>query len=194
MAKARTSIPGNGWPPSLPDDGLPPDIDGPIVPLADFTISGMVTLNGLPQAGVLMSGFTVETRTDATGAYSAVVTAPWSGTVTPVQPGFTFSPASNTYTDVNANVTDQNYTATFVGGAEDLYEDNEDFATAVELPLGTTHDLVLNDVDWFKFYVPVEDAGKDLQIRLWGTGFPDTVNRRDLDFAILGRLRKAPKP
>ena len=105
--------------------------------------------------------------------------------MTPVQPGFTFSPPSNTYADVNADVTGQNYTATYVGGAEDPYEDNEDFATAVELPLGTTHDLVLNDVDWFKFYVPASEAGKDLRIRLWGTGFPDTVNHRDLDFAIL---------
>ena len=105
--------------------------------------------------------------------------------MTPVQPGFTFSPPSNTYADVNADITGQNYTATYVGGAEDPYEDNEDFATAVELPLGTTHDLVLNDVDWFKFYVPASEAGKDLRIRLWGTGFPDTVNRRDLDFAIL---------
>ena len=169
----------------LTDDGLLPDIDGPIVPLADVTVSGVILFNGLPQAGVLLSGFPVETRTDATGAYSGMVATPWSGTVTPVQPGFTFSPASNTYTDVNADVTGQNYTATYVGGAEDPFEDNEDFSTAVELPLGTTHDLVLNDVDWFKFYVPVEDAGKDLRIRLWGTGFPDPVNRRDLDFAIL---------
>ena len=134
---------------------------------------------------MLLSGFPSAVRTDATGTYSAYVPAPWSGTVTPVQPGFTFSPASNTYTDVNANVTGQNYTATYVGGAEDIYEDNENFATAVELPLGTTRDLILNDVDWFKFYVPIAEAGKDLKIRIWGTGFPDTVNRRDLDFAIL---------
>ncbi len=33
--------------------------------------------------------------------------------------------------------------------------------------------------------MPIADAGKDLKIRILGTGFPDTVNRRDLDFAIL---------
>ena len=103
----------------LTDDGLLPDVDGPIVPLADINVSGVILFNGLPQAGVLMSGFPVETRTDATGAYSGVVAAPWTGTVTPVLPGFTFSPASNTYADVNTNVTGQDYTATYVGGAED---------------------------------------------------------------------------
>ena len=60
----------------LTDDGLLPDIDGPIVPLADVTVSGVILFNGLPQAGVLLSGFPIETRTDATGAYSGVVAAP----------------------------------------------------------------------------------------------------------------------
>ncbi len=86
----------------LSGDGLGLDIDGPIVPLADVTISGVVTFNGIAQADVLLSGFPIAVRTDATGTYSAYVPAPWSGTVTPVQPGFTFSPASNTYADVNA--------------------------------------------------------------------------------------------
>ncbi|MBP1659918.1 MAG: cell surface receptor domain protein, partial [Candidatus Aminicenantes bacterium] len=175
----------------LSTDGLPLDIDGPIVPLADVTISGVVTFNGIAQADVLLSGFPIAVRTDATGTYSAYVPAPWSGTVTPVQPGFTFSPASNTYTDVNADVTGQNYTATYVGGAEDIYEDNDSFASAAVLPLGTTHDLILNDEEWFKILVPAEDAGKDLKIRIWGTAFPNTTTRRDLDFAILdasGRL------
>ena len=177
--------------PELADGGLPLAADGPIVPLADITISGIVTFNGLPQAGVLMSGFSGEIRTDATGAYAAAVPAPWSGTVTPVQPGFTFGPTSRTYADVAVDTPGENYTAAYVGGVDDAYEDNEELLSAVELPLGTTHDLILRDSDWFKFYVPPAEAGKDLKVHLWGTGFPDTTTRRDLDFAVLdstGRL------
>ncbi len=160
-------------------------VDGPILPLADVVISGAVTMNGMGQADVLMSGFPVTTRTDATGAYSGSVPIGWSGTVIPVQPGFTFSPSSRPYTNQATNATGQNYAAAFAGGVDDIYEENDSFATAASLPLGTTHDLVLRDEDWFKVLVPAEDAGKDLKIRLWATGFPDTTTRRDLDFGIL---------
>lgn len=159
--------------------------EDPIVNLDDFTISGTILFNGVPQADVLMSGPLVSVRTDALGNYSAPVSPGWTGTVTPVQPGFTFSPASIAYTNVTANVTGQNYTANYVGGAEDIYENNNSFESAADLPLGTTHDLILNDEEWFRFLVPVEDAGKDLKIHLWGTAFADTTTRRDLDFAIL---------
>ncbi len=171
--------------PELADDASPLALDGPIVPLADITISGTVTFNGLPQAGVLMSGFPGEVRTDATGVYVASVPAPFSSTVIPAQPGFNFTPASRTYTDVAVDTLGENYTTTYAGGLDDAYEENDSQASAVELPLGTIHDLVLRDTDWFKFTVPAADAGKDLKVRVWGTGFPDTTTRRDLDFIVL---------
>jgi protocatechuate 3,4-dioxygenase beta subunit len=177
--------------PELADDGLPLALDGPIVPLADITISGQVTFNGLPQADVLMSGFPGEVRTDAAGAYAAAVPAPWSGTITPAQPGFAFTPASRTYIDVAVDTPGENYTTAYVGGVDDAYEENDSRDVAYELPIGTTHDIILRDPDWFKFTVPAADAGKDLKVRVWGTGFPDTTTRRDLDFYILdpsGRL------
>jgi|GEM_PF-1013610 len=164
---------------------------GPIVPLADVTISGQVTLGGLGQADVLVGGLPSAVRTDALGFYTAMVPSGWTGTVTPAEPGYTFGPASRTYTNLAVDATGQDYAAAFAGGVDDAYEDNDTFETAASLPLGTTHDLVLNDEEWFKFYVPAEDAGKDLKVRVWGTGFPDATTRRDLDFGILdasGRL------
>ncbi|MEN6560318.1 MAG: carboxypeptidase regulatory-like domain-containing protein, partial [Acidobacteriota bacterium] len=165
--------------------------NGPIVPLADITISGQVTFDGLGQADVLIGGLPSTVRTDALGFYAAMVPTGWTGTVTPVQPGFTFSPASRTYSNQAVDASAQDYVAAFAGGVDDAYEENDTFETAASLALGTTHDLVLGDEEWFKFYVPADDAGKDLKVRVWGTGFPDATTRRDLDFGILdasGRL------
>lgn len=48
---------------------------------------------------------------DGAGAYRFLVPANWSGTVTPSLAGYSFSPASRSYTNVNANLTAQDYTA-----------------------------------------------------------------------------------
>ncbi|HOW86788.1 MAG TPA: carboxypeptidase regulatory-like domain-containing protein [Candidatus Aminicenantes bacterium] len=179
-----TELYSRGWQEASLADA-PVAVDEPVVALADVTISGQVTFGGLGQADVLLGGFPTAVRTDALGFYAAAVPSGWTGTVTPAQPGFTFTPASLAYTNLTADATDQNYAAAFAGGVDDAYEDNDTFETAPSLPLGTTHDLVLNDEDWFKFYVPAEDAGKDLKVRVWGTGFPDATTRRDLDFGVL---------
>jgi hypothetical protein len=63
------------------------------------TLDG-VTMNGLPGNPVTKGG----------GLYSATVTSGWSGTVTPTKTGYTFSPASRTYTDVTSDQLDQDYT------------------------------------------------------------------------------------
>ena len=54
-------------------------------------------------------GFTVA---DGNGNYSFTVPSGWSGTVTPFINGYSFSPASRTYSNVTANRVAQNYTAT----------------------------------------------------------------------------------
>ena len=172
------------------EDQVSVTVQNSIIALADHSISGTVTFEGSPMANVLMSGFPGDPRTDASGAYVAAVPAGWSGTVTPLTPGFTFSPASRTYSDVSGDLAAEDYTAVFVGGVDDAYEDNDDYSTAAIISLGTTQDLVLYDEDWFKFYVPSEDAGKDLRVRLWGTAFPDTTSPRDLDFGILDGSEK----
>ncbi len=52
-----------------------------------------------------------EVNADGTGAYTLPVHYNWSGTVTPSKLGYTFSPASNEYSDVTVNQSGQNYTA-----------------------------------------------------------------------------------
>jgi len=75
-----------------------------------YTLSGVVTLNGAGLANVAMTGLPGNPVTNAQGAYSASVAHGWSGTVTPVLAGHTFTPASKTYSNVTAGSV-QNYTA-----------------------------------------------------------------------------------
>ena len=82
-----------------------------------YTISGTITdasQNALE--GVTMSGLpgSPTPTTDANGFYSATVVYDWSGTVTPSEPAYTFSPLSRQYNNVSANQTSQDYTATLI--------------------------------------------------------------------------------
>ena len=61
-----------------------------------------------------MGGLPDGTVTDALGVYSATVAVNFSGTVTPVLAGYMFAPASRTYTNLAANQTAQDYTATLL--------------------------------------------------------------------------------
>lgn len=74
-----------------------------------FVISGTVGL-----AEVSLNGFPVSPppKTDQNGVYSVAVEYGWHGTVTPVKPGYTFSPASRSYPNVTDNKAEENYTAT----------------------------------------------------------------------------------
>ena len=77
------------------------------------TISGYVRFaNGIGLSGVTMSGLPgTPVITNTSGYYSrSVTTTPWSGTVTPTLSGYTFNPASITYTNVTSDVK-QDYTA-----------------------------------------------------------------------------------
>jgi len=76
-----------------------------------FTISGNAGASGVTLSYV--DGTTKTVTSAADGNYSLSVPPGWSGTVTPSHPCYTFSPASRTYTNVIANQTSQNYTATF---------------------------------------------------------------------------------
>jgi len=74
--------------------------------LSGFTISGNV---GVGSATVTYTGGS--TTSNSSGDYSFFVSQGWSGTVTPSRTGFSFWPASRTYTNAMANQTSQNYTA-----------------------------------------------------------------------------------
>ena len=74
------------------------------------SISGYVrTSGGAGISGVVMSGLTGNPSTAADGSYTATVDYSWSGTVTPTKSGYTFSPGSQSYSNVSSNQT-QNYT------------------------------------------------------------------------------------
>ena len=75
--------------------------------------------------------------------------------------------------------------------ASDGTEPNDDSASAGTLPMGTTEDLIytVGDIDWYKFFVPAEDAGKDLKVNVRVTSpYPDPLPGNyysDIDFNLL---------
>ena len=149
-----------------------------------YTISGIVTIDGSPLQGVLMSGIPGDPRTDTDGYYTGKVPSGWAGTVIPTSPGFTFDPENKSYSDVTSEQANQDYSANYMGGQDDALEENDDFNSASEITPGTYTDLVLLDEDWFKFYITAADAGKDLKVHLKGTSYPNPNQRFDLDFQI----------
>ena len=86
--------------------------------LDDVSLIGRWAVSGnTGMAGVTLSyidGTAQAATSKANGSYSFLVSDNWSGTVTPSHPCFTFIPTSRPYSNVTANVTAQNYTATFV--------------------------------------------------------------------------------
>jgi hypothetical protein len=149
---------------------------------AGFTILGTVTLDGSPLSGVLMSGLPGNPQTNAGGFYTAAVPSGWSGTVTPTLPGVSFNPPSRSYSSVGADQPGQDYTASYVGGQEDAYEENDSFAAAAELSLGTHRSLVLSDEDWFKVLFLPKRPEKTSKLTI-GTYFLLDA-RGDIDFFV----------
>ena len=77
-------------------------------------VTGTVTLDSAPLAGVVMSGLTGNPTTNASGVYTGTVAAGWSGTATPTLAGYSFTPASRTYTGLTTDQTAQDYAAAYV--------------------------------------------------------------------------------
>ena len=76
-----------------------------------YTISGNVETRGITLS---TDDDTIETVvSDANGNYSITVPSGWSGTVSPSHPCFTFLLPSRTYTNVNTDIPNQNYTPGF---------------------------------------------------------------------------------
>jgi hypothetical protein len=80
---------------------------------ATLTINPKITGNaGVGGATLKYNDGGLKTATaNASGGYSLVVSYGWSGTVTPSRLGYSFLPASKTYTNVTANQLGQNYAA-----------------------------------------------------------------------------------
>lgn len=64
---------------------------------------------GTPEPGVLLQGLPGNVYSNASGCYSVLVDAGWSGTVVPVKTGMGFSPSSRTYTNLATNYEWENY-------------------------------------------------------------------------------------
>ena len=75
--------------------------------LMNFTISGTTGVDG-----VTMTGLPGDPITSGGGLYSAIVPYGWSGTVTPTKAGYSFSPASISYTDITADMSGRDFTTT----------------------------------------------------------------------------------
>jgi hypothetical protein len=85
---------------------------------ANFTYIGAYAISGNVGAGGVTLRYTdgqpQTTRSDSSGDYSITVTSGWSGTVTPIDLCYIFSPPNRSYTNVTADMTGQDYTATAI--------------------------------------------------------------------------------
>ena len=63
-------------------------------------------------AGAILTYTDGETISDTEGFYTISVPSGWSGTVTPIMPGYIFSPKSRNYNDIVSDQTGQDYIAT----------------------------------------------------------------------------------
>ena len=77
-----------------------------------YTISGRITFEGNPLAGVVLTDLPGSPTTNSSGGYAAVVPEAWAGTVTPTLAGYVFDPIDRVYTGVSSNFSGQDYTAT----------------------------------------------------------------------------------
>jgi len=85
---------------------------------AKLTISGNA---GIGEATLWFTDNGTKTVTaDINGDYSIIVPNGWSGTVTPYKSGYTFTPTSRSYSNVQGNLIDQNYTAQACVGCADI--------------------------------------------------------------------------
>ena len=76
----------------------------------EYTISGNA---GIAGATLSYTNGTPKTATaDGSGNYSITISSNWSGTVTPSEAGYFFSPVNRSYTNMTSSLTGQDYTAT----------------------------------------------------------------------------------
>ena len=75
--------------------------------ISTFTISGTAGMEG-----VEMKGLPGDPVTNENGYYSATVDYAWSGTVIPTKAGYTFKPATGSYSRVTSEREDQSYSPT----------------------------------------------------------------------------------
>ncbi|UII23842.1 hypothetical protein [Fulvivirga ligni] len=91
--------------------------------VGEYMISGTISFasNEVGVEGVVLDGLINEdVITDQNGYYEFSVPKGWSGTITPMLSGYTFTPGFMTYENVNENWSFQNYIAEEVTGVDDI--------------------------------------------------------------------------
>lgn len=136
-----------------------------------FTISGKVGEPGVTMQGFPSTPGSPAPMTDGDGVYTVQVKYNWSGTVTPVKPGFTFAPKQRAYSSTTEDKTNEDYTATqqtfTIAGTTDkpsvklrgLPEDpnsEKDGRYSVKVPFGWSG-TVTPELEGFRFEPPSRD-------------------------------------
>ncbi|NQT00979.1 MAG: type II secretion system protein GspD [Planctomycetes bacterium] len=87
-----------------------------VAKLKTFKISGKVTatVDAKPMEGVAIDGLPGAPVTDKNGSYEAVVEFGFNGSAVPMKDGYIFTPGNKSYTAVNRDMPNQNYTAALV--------------------------------------------------------------------------------
>jgi hypothetical protein len=174
-------------------------------------IAGTVTLGGSPLSGVVMNGLPGNPATNTSGVYDVSVAAGSTVTVTPTLEGYTFVPASRTYTSVMIDQLNQDYAATVIvvptititspnGGESWAVGSSHNITwTQTGMTGSVTIDLYKSGVYQKTLGTPdatastyswsiggSETAGTDYRILVWQTGASDDS---DADFAIVRAVR-----
>ena len=99
---------------AAPRNGASPKLSAVAGSNLAFHVSKTVSISGnTGAAGTTLNytdGEAHSAPSDGSGNYSFVVSSNWNGSVTPFLSGTTFTPLSRTYTGLNTDQTDQNYT------------------------------------------------------------------------------------
>ncbi|MGD8786088.1 MAG: hypothetical protein PVJ60_01585, partial [Phycisphaerales bacterium] len=85
-----------------------------IATIEQFTISGIVRMNGAPMEGVVIEGLPGAPTTGSDGTYKASVPYDWGGMIIPIKDGYVFTPGNNSYASVTRDMPNQNYTGALV--------------------------------------------------------------------------------
>jgi subtilisin family serine protease len=107
------------------DDLSNQDFSATEIPPTTYQIAGTISLNGNPFPGVSLSGNGDAEclDTDSNGDYSCTVPDNWSGTLTPVAPGYSFSPANRSYSNVDTDWVNEDFTASEDSGTDIAWVD-----------------------------------------------------------------------
>jgi hypothetical protein len=129
------------------------DYTANLIPPSSYTISGNA---GVAAATLSYTDGTAKTATaDNAGLYTFTVPSGWTGTVTPSLAGYTFTPASKSYTNLLADQTGQDYTANLIPPSSYTISGNAGVGAAIlSYTDGTPKTATADNAGLYTFTVP----------------------------------------